>query len=120
MSGTDLRQYTGFRIGILILLGVFCFLAFLFSMRCGSRNLSCAEILKTLWEADGSTDYLILCHIRLPRVVLGGLVGAALALSGAILQGVMRNPLAAPGIIVTARKAMKMNPRNLNRMKEKM
>ena len=99
MSGPDIRQRTGFRIAVLILLGGFCLASFLVAMRCGSRNLSCAEILKTLWAADDSTDYLILYHIRLPRVLLGGLVGAALALSGAILQGVMRNPLAAPGII---------------------
>ncbi len=99
MSGSDIRQRTGFRIAVLILLGCFCLAAFLFSMRCGSLNLSCISILEKLLAADGSTEWLILYHIRLPRVLLGGLVGAALALSGAILQGVMRNPLAAPGII---------------------
>jgi iron complex transport system permease protein len=41
----------------------------------------------------------ILWAIRLPRVVLGALVGGALAVSGAALQGVFRNPLADPGII---------------------
>lgn len=41
----------------------------------------------------------ILWNIRLPRVVLGGLVGAALAVSGALLQGIFRNPLADPGLI---------------------
>lgn len=41
----------------------------------------------------------VLWHIRLPRVVLGGLAGAALAVSGALLQGIFRNPLADPGLI---------------------
>ena len=41
----------------------------------------------------------ILWAIRLPRVLLGALVGGALAISGAALQGVFRNPLADPGII---------------------
>lgn len=41
----------------------------------------------------------VLWNIRLPRVVLGGLVGAALAVSGALLQGIFRNPLADPGLI---------------------
>jgi iron complex transport system permease protein len=44
-------------------------------------------------------DRIVLVDIRLPRVLLGGLVGAALAVSGAILQGLFRNPLADPGII---------------------
>ncbi|WP_421788270.1 FecCD family ABC transporter permease [Hyphobacterium sp.] len=45
------------------------------------------------------TARLILLELRLPRVVLGFVVGAALALSGAALQGYFRNPLADPGII---------------------
>lgn len=44
-------------------------------------------------------DSLILFDIRLPRLVLGLLVGAALAVSGAVMQGLFRNPLADPGLI---------------------
>lgn len=44
-------------------------------------------------------DRLILWDIRLPRLVLGALVGAGLAVSGAILQGLFRNPLADPALI---------------------
>lgn len=42
---------------------------------------------------------VILFHLRLPRVLLAGLVGGSLALSGAVMQGVFRNPMADPGII---------------------
>ena len=49
-------------------------------------------------EGDGMLRK-ILMQIRLPRIILGALTGASLAVSGAILQGVMRNPLASPGII---------------------
>lgn len=42
---------------------------------------------------------LVLTEIRLPRAVLGFLVGAALGLSGAVLQGYLRNPLAEPGLL---------------------
>ncbi|HEY7730388.1 MAG TPA: iron ABC transporter permease [Gaiellaceae bacterium] len=49
-------------------------------------------------DVDPQQD-AILWAIRLPRVVLGALVGAALAVCGAALQGVFRNPLADPGII---------------------
>jgi iron complex transport system permease protein len=47
----------------------------------------------------GEQAWLILREIRLPRTLLGLLVGAALGLSGAALQGYLRNPLAEPGII---------------------
>jgi iron complex transport system permease protein len=44
-------------------------------------------------------DSIIVYDIRLPRVVLGALVGGALAVSGAVMQGLFRNPLADPGLI---------------------
>lgn len=47
----------------------------------------------------GEADALILAEIRLPRAVLGLLIGAALGLSGAVLQGLLRNPLAEPGLL---------------------
>lgn len=47
----------------------------------------------------GPRERLILWDIRLPRLVLGALVGAGLAVSGAILQGLFRNPLADPGLV---------------------
>lgn len=44
-------------------------------------------------------DKVVLLNIRLPRIVMGGFVGAGLAVSGAMLQGLFRNPLADPGIV---------------------
>jgi iron complex transport system permease protein len=44
-------------------------------------------------------DALVVLNIRLPRVLLGMLVGAALAVSGALMQGLFRNPLADPGLV---------------------
>lgn len=44
-------------------------------------------------------DWIVVMEIRLPRVVLGALIGAALAVSGAVMQGLFRNPLADPGIV---------------------
>ncbi|RVD63056.1 iron ABC transporter, partial [Mesorhizobium sp. M4A.F.Ca.ET.029.04.2.1] len=44
-------------------------------------------------------DRLIVYDIRLPRALLGVLIGAALAVSGAVMQGLFRNPLADPGLI---------------------
>ncbi|RWM90590.1 MAG: iron ABC transporter permease [Mesorhizobium sp.] len=50
-------------------------------------------------EAMSARDRLIVYDIRLPRVTLGVLIGAALAVSGAVMQGLFRNPLADPGLI---------------------
>ncbi|MEM8558711.1 MAG: iron ABC transporter permease [Bacteroidota bacterium] len=50
------------------------------------------------WDYTGQ-QALVLTGIRLPRVLLGVLVGAALAVSGALMQGLFRNPLADPGLI---------------------
>ncbi|MFN3743950.1 MAG: FecCD family ABC transporter permease [Hyphomicrobiaceae bacterium] len=49
--------------------------------------------------AERSTEQLVLLGIRLPRTLLGAFVGAALAVSGAMMQGLFRNPLADPGIV---------------------
>ncbi len=53
----------------------------------------------TLWSEDPDIALAILTEVRLPRVVLGIMVGATLGLSGAALQGWLRNPLAEPGLI---------------------
>lgn len=50
-------------------------------------------------EGDGRAETLVLLKLRIPRVLLGAFVGAALAVSGAIMQGLFRNPLADPGLI---------------------
>nr|WP_246220556.1 iron ABC transporter permease [Parvibaculum indicum] len=54
-----------------------------------------AEIAKI----DRALAWLVLEQVRLPRAALGVLVGATLGLTGAVLQGLLRNPLAEPGII---------------------
>ncbi|POF28383.1 FecCD family ABC transporter permease [Roseibium marinum] len=50
-------------------------------------------------EGVSVRDWIVVMEIRLPRVVLGALVGAALAVAGAVMQGLFRNPLADPGIV---------------------
>lgn len=56
-----------------------------------------------LWQGDTQTesfaDRVVLTQIRGPRVVMAGLTGAALAVAGAVMQGLFRNPLADPGLI---------------------
>lgn len=50
-------------------------------------------------EEIGQVERMVFLNIRLPRLILGLLVGAALAVSGAVMQGLFRNPLADPGLV---------------------
>jgi iron complex transport system permease protein len=69
------------------------------SIAYGSKSIPLTNVLDSFWAFDGSTDHLIVRELRLPRTLVGLLVGAALGLSGALMQGVTRNPLADPGIL---------------------
>ena len=69
------------------------------SLRFGALKLSTTEILRLLWEQPEGINTQIIINIRLPRILLGALTGACLAAAGTILQSIMRNPLASPGII---------------------
>lgn len=75
-------------------------LAFL-SLLVGPAGLSLSQGIGALTGgvADDSPAAIIIWQIRLPRTLMAVLVGAALGLSGAVLQGYLRNPLAEPGII---------------------
>jgi len=73
--------------------------AALVSLAVGSRSLPTAEVVRVLLQADGSDTSAIVRELRLPRTVLGLIVGAALGVAGAQLQGLTRNPLADPGLL---------------------
>ena len=69
----------------------------LVSIWCGISIGSVSVPISTLWDAESNpTAYSILWNIRMPRVVLAALVGAALAIAGAAFQGLLKNPLADP------------------------
>ncbi|MCG5441391.1 iron ABC transporter permease [Micromonospora sp. NIE79] len=67
----------------------------------GSRSIGLSEVLHALFsfDSDGPISSTVTLEMRVPRTLLGILVGAALGVAGAILQGVTRNPLADAGIL---------------------
>jgi iron complex transport system permease protein len=69
------------------------------SIAVGTRSIPLGAVWHLLWDDDGSPDAVIVHDVRIPRTVLGLLVGAALGLSGALLQALTRNPLAEPGLL---------------------
>jgi iron complex transport system permease protein len=68
-------------------------------MNTGYIKLSPMDTLRTLFGGGTDKENMILFDFRLPRIVLSVLVGAGLALSGCIIQGVSKNPLADPGLL---------------------
>jgi iron complex transport system permease protein len=75
------------------------------AMSLGATGISLGRVVAVLFETrvgpqrSAGGDALILLQVRLPRLCLGLLVGAALATSGALMQGLFRNPLADPGLV---------------------
>jgi iron complex transport system permease protein len=80
-------------------LGALVSALFAASLLVGPAALGLGESLRALLTGQGDAVVLIMREIRLPRAVLGLLVGAVLGLSGAAMQGYLRNPLAEPGLI---------------------
>ncbi|GAK11068.1 iron ABC transporter permease [Geomicrobium sp. JCM 19039] len=84
---------------IISVLLIFIVSTFLVSMTLGTFTMSPAEVFQTFFGLGSSQQELVLFQFRLPRMVLAILVGAGLAVSGAILQALSRNDLADPGIL---------------------
>ena len=78
---------------------VFCLTAAVFRLQLGAVRLSPAQLWKALLEGPGNTAGYIFWYARLPRTAACLLSGAALAVSGAVIQAVLSNKLASPGII---------------------
>jgi iron complex transport system permease protein len=95
------KQVMGMSLGLLAV----WFVAALLSLNIGSVSISLKESVRLLWErliraGSGSTPpEVILFSVRLPRILLGSLVGAALATAGTAFQSLLRNPLADPYVL---------------------
>jgi iron complex transport system permease protein len=100
-QGRDLVGYQLIVVSVLVLIA-----AVLASLSLGATGITLSALGRVLHayvfgstDAERVTEQLVLLDIRLPRTLLGVFVGAALAVSGAMMQGLFRNPLADPGIV---------------------
>jgi iron complex transport system permease protein len=84
---------------LLALLSVIAALLFIASLLVGPANLDLPTALAGLFSKSNPAATLVMCEIRLPRAILGFMIGATLGLSGAVMQGYLRNPLADPAIL---------------------
>ena len=84
---------------LIFFLSTLVLMLFAASLLVGPAGLGLEESLRALFSGKGEAVVLVMRDIRLPRALLGLMIGAVLGLSGAAMQGYLRNPLAEPGLI---------------------
>ncbi|MBB6010897.1 iron complex transport system permease protein [Aquamicrobium lusatiense] len=84
---------------LIALLAALTLVLFLLSLTVGPAAVGFADSMAALFSGKADGVALIMREIRLPRAILGLMIGATLGLSGAVLQGYLRNPLAEPGLL---------------------
>lgn len=87
------------KISVLIILAVLVVIAFFVGNIVGTMHITVHDVVLAIQGSRETTEADVVWSIRLPRMILAALVGINLAMAGAILQGVMKNPLADPSII---------------------
>ncbi|UNO40419.1 iron ABC transporter permease [Streptomyces sp. MST-110588] len=89
----------GRRLGWTVAAALALLLAVLFSLAVGSRHFAPSEVLDALLHGGDGDAAQVVRFLRLPRTLIGLMVGAALAMAGTVMQGITRNPIADPGIL---------------------
>jgi iron complex transport system permease protein len=97
----EVRPRTSNRRNALGLLGLVVVLGgvVILSVLVGARDMSLADVFKGIFVMDDSAEHLVVWESRLPRTLVGLVVGPALGVCGALIQAFTRNPLADPGIL---------------------
>ena len=96
---TEKIEHKRHRVWALIGFAILLVISIFVSIGFGAVKIGPIDIVNILINKPAGMQYQIIYNVRLPRTIVAGLVGICLALSGAILQGIMRNPLAGPNII---------------------
>ncbi|MGY0057627.1 FecCD family ABC transporter permease [Streptomyces sp. LZ34] len=94
MSGVARRRVGWISAAALLLL-----VAVALSLAVGSRQIALSEVYDALLHGGTSDNAQVVRSLRVPRTVIGVMVGVALAVAGTVLQGITRNPIAEPGIL---------------------
>lgn len=89
------------KINVMIIFALFILavMSFIFSIGMGVVSIDVKDVLRVFSLPEESEIRLVILGLRMPRALVGALVGVCLSLSGCILQGVMRNHLASPSTI---------------------
>ncbi|MBP1933810.1 FecCD family ABC transporter permease [Ammoniphilus resinae] len=84
---------------IFAILSTITLIVMILSIGMGEMNIHPLDVIRALFGAGEKMHTVVIQTFRVPRIIIGFIVGASLAISGAIMQGVIRNPLASPDII---------------------
>lgn len=84
---------------LLVTLSALLIFLFFASLSIGPEPIPLWQSLLDVWHAEDSIQAVILSEIRLPRALIAAFAGATLGLCGAAMQGLLRNPLASPGLV---------------------
>jgi iron complex transport system permease protein len=98
VPGGIARRRTIRLVGLVAAIGVLLFVLLL-SLAVGAKPIPLGDVVRAFTTFDGSADHLVVRELRLPRTLVGVLVGAALGVAGALMQAITRNPLADPGLL---------------------
>lgn len=106
-AGTAVQAHAGDRTAfarrMLLVLAVLLLITAVFSLASGATDTSAFSVAWALISGQdnliSAVERVVILDIRMPRTLLGMMIGASLAVSGATMQGLFRNPLADPGIV---------------------
>lgn len=83
-----------------VVLCILLFATIIASLSIGARTIAFVSVLEALWAYDGDlVEHLVVHDLRLPRTIMGIIVGASLGVAGVLMQAITRNPLADPGLL---------------------
>lgn len=98
-AGGPRRPQVARRLGWVLAALAALVLVALLSLALGSRTIAPAQVLDALLHGGQGNDATVIHTMRVPRTLIGVMVGAALGLAGAVMQGLTRNPIAEPGLL---------------------
>ncbi len=85
---------------MVIALSAALFLTIVACVSIGAVNIPFLDVIKILFGGESGTSYrYIIIDLRLPRIILGALVGASLSIAGTAMQGIFKNPMASPSVL---------------------
>ncbi|WP_221569059.1 iron ABC transporter permease [Alkalihalobacillus sp. TS-13] len=93
LLNTNVKKLVGLLAGIfLVVFFIGCSVVY------GYTSVNWGMVIQSFTQFDGSNEHIIIQESRVPRALIGAAVGASLAIAGALMQGITRNPLASPSI----------------------
>ncbi|MGP4081860.1 FecCD family ABC transporter permease [Pseudalkalibacillus sp. R45] len=93
LLNTNVKKLIGLLAGIfLVVFFIGCSVVY------GYTSVNWGMVIHSFTQFDGSNEHIIIQESRVPRALIGAAVGASLAIAGALMQGITRNPLASPSI----------------------